>query len=147
MDSKEAGVGLHDLRRDVASWCRDKGVRLCVLFGSRATDRARPRSDVDLALWPAEPGSVPTARVRLDWLSELTSLSRAEVNLVVVTPRLDPVLGREIARDGRVLYEAEEHTWEWERLRLWQLFQDARPFLALEREDLGRYAKEVGRGA
>ena len=147
MVSEEADAKFRDLRQRVAPWCREKSVRLCVLFGSQATGRARSGSDVDLALWPSEAGSVPPARTRLDWLGELTGRLDAEVNLVVVTPELDPVLGREIARDGRPLFEAEENVWAWERLRLWQLFQDARPFLARQREDLRRYAEEVGRGA
>ena len=147
MASEEVEMDLRDLRPALVPWCREKAMRLCVLFGSHATGRARSGSDVDLAVWPSEPGSVPSARTRLDSLGELTVLLGTEVNLVVVTPGLDPVLGREIARDGRVHFEAEENLWAWERLRLWQLFQDARPFLARQREDLRRYAEEVGRGA
>ena len=72
-----------------------------------------------------------------------TLLLKPDVNLVVVTPELDPVLGREISRDGRVLYDAEENVWAWERLRLWQLYNDALPFLRRQKEDLRRYAEEV----
>lgn len=138
---------IRKLRQELVPWCLEKGIRLAVLFGSRATGRARAGSDVDLAVWPAEPGSVPPAKTRLDWLGELTVRLDADVNLVAVTPRLDQVLGREIARDGRVLYEAEENLWAWERLRLVQLFNDALPFLTRQREALRRYAEEVRRGA
>jgi predicted nucleotidyltransferase len=136
-----------ELQRIVTEWCREEEIRLCLLFGSRATGRAHAGSDVDLAVWPAVPGSVPDARTRIDWIGELTLRIEPEVNLVVVTPELDPVLGMEIARHGRVLYESEENLWAWERLRLWHLFNDALPFLKRQREDLRRYAEEVGRGA
>lgn len=136
-----------DLERAITRWCRERGLRLAVLFGSRATGKARPGSDVDLAVWPMPPGAVPPPETRLDWLGELAALLDAEVNVVIVTPELDPVLGREIARDARVLYESEENLWAWERLRLVQLFRDAQPFLRRQREALRRYAEEVDRGA
>lgn len=135
-----------ELQRIVTDWCREAGVRLCLLFGSRATGRAHAGSDVDLAAWPAVPGSIPGARTRMDWIGELTLRIEPDVNLVVVTPELDPVLGMEIARHGRVLYESEENLWAWERLRLWHLFNDALPFLRRQREDLRRYAEAVARG-
>lgn len=138
-------VLLRELRETLPPWCRERELRLCVLFGSRATGRARPGSDVDLAVWPSPPGARPSGRQKLDWIGDLTLLLEPEVNLVVVSPELDPVLGREISRDGRVLYEAEENVWAWERLRLWQLYNDALPFLRRQKEDLRRYAEEVGR--
>lgn len=139
---------LRELREKLPPWCRERGLRLCVLFGSRATGRARPGSDVDLAVWPSPPGARPSGREKLDWIGDLTLLLEPDANLVVVTPELDPVLGREISRDGRVLYEAEENLWAWERLRLWQLYNDALPFLRRQKEDLRRYAEEVrSRGA
>jgi hypothetical protein len=69
------------------------------------------------------------------------------VQLVLVTSRLDPVLGFEIARDGRPLYEAERGTWVAQRLRLWHAYQDARPFLDLARRRLREFVAEVRPGA
>lgn len=153
-----AGEGLSELSGALSGWCRDEGVRLCVLFGSRATGRARPGSDLDLAVWPPlrvrgrrAPGPAPEPRERLRWMRELQRLvdrtlsERPELNLVIVTGSLDPVLGREISRDGVVLFEAEENLWDWERLRLFQLFNDARPFLRAQRGELRRFAEEVRR--
>jgi predicted nucleotidyltransferase len=37
---------------ELAEWCGKRPLRLCVLFGSQATGKAHPRSDVDLAIWP-----------------------------------------------------------------------------------------------
>lgn len=129
-----------------------------MLFGSRATGRARSGSDLDLAVWPPlrsrdrkSRRDAPAPRERLRWMREVQRLvdralpERPELNLVIVTPGLDPVLGREICRDGVVLFEAEENLWDWERLRLFQLFNDARPFLRAQREELRRFADEVRR--
>jgi predicted nucleotidyltransferase len=149
------------LAEALAGWCREEDVRLCVLFGSRSTGKAHPRSDLDLAVWPplsprqsrarGARREAPAPRERLRWMREVQRLvdrtlaERPELNLVIVTGRLDPVLGREIARDGTVLFEAEENLWNWERLRLFQLFNDARPFLRAQREEIRRYAEEIRR--
>ncbi len=153
MDGKTKRVDIDSLRRVVEPWCAQTGARLCVLFGSQATGRARVGSDLDLAAWPSPPGSVPDPDTQLTWWRDVQSAvdhlvhhlveAKPEVNLVIVTPRLDPVLGREIARDGLVLFESEENLWHWERLRLIQLFRDALPFIRAERESLRRYAEEV----
>ena len=78
-------------------------VEKAVLFGSRASGRARPDSDVDVGIEPADPLLPPSAE--LDLAARLSSASGAEVDLV----RLDqdaPLLGRKIARVGVCLLEA-----------------------------------------
>ncbi len=127
----------------IAGWCRAHGIELALLFGSRARGEGRPDSDYDLAIWsPVE----PTPAERLQWASDLAATAGAEVQLVLVTPALDPVLGMQIAREGRVLVEASPGRAVSERVRLWQLFQDSRPFLERARRELARYAREVRDG-
>lgn len=137
--------GVDHIRERIIPWCREHGVRLAVLFGSLATGRERPESDIDLAVWPAEPGRLPDPEERLRWIGEVQRLLDRDVSLVVVSPRLDPVLGFEIVRQGRVLYESEANVWAWERLRLWQLYCDSAPFRRLQRENLHAYAEEIRR--
>lgn len=142
------GVGQVDqeMIAEIQRWCTDRRIRLCVLFGSQATGRTRADSDVDLALWP---GVDPEPLALLKWVGELERLVGRAVSIVLVTPRLDPVLGREIGRDGIVLYMADSdpELWIKERLRLWHLYNDALPFLRRQREALLAYAEEVRRGA
>lgn len=133
-----------DLAGTVASWCRSRPVRLCVLYGSRARRQERPASDLDLALW-ASPLPVPVER--LTWRRELAEVTRLPVQLVFITPDLDPVLGNQIAREGRVLYQEEPDAWPRERLRLWQLYQDSLPFLRASRRRLRGVAEKVRGGA
>lgn len=117
-------------------------MRLGVLFGSQATGQAHSRSDVDLAIWPAESLSTPT---RLRWISELENLLGREVNLVLVSADLDPVLGMEIVRHGRLIYEREPELWHHHRAQLWHPYNDSLPFLRAARQRLREFAEEVRR--
>jgi predicted nucleotidyltransferase len=99
----------------VHAWCEDKPVRLCVLFGSQATQETHLHSDVDLAVWPVA-SLAPLEK--LQWIVELEMLLDQSVSLVLVSPELDPVLGFEIVKNGRVIFEQESEFWFRERSRL-----------------------------
>ncbi len=128
----------------IEKWCRERPLRLCVLFGSQATGKAHDKSDVDLALWLAE-SMAPMTKVH--WLVELERLLDKEVNLVIVTPDLDPVLGFEIVRDGRLFYERTPDSWRKARSQLWHTYNDSLPFRRAAREQLRQYAEEIRRGS
>ena len=125
-------------------WCQKQPVRLCVLFGSQATGQTHAHSDVDLAIWPAEPLSTPT---RLRWVRELETMLNKDVNLVLVSADLDPVLGMEIYRHGRLIFEREPELWFHHRLQLWHVYNDSLPFLRAARQRLHEFAEEVRYGS
>jgi predicted nucleotidyltransferase len=127
----------------LAAWCRERQIRLCLLYGSRATGKARPDSDWDLAIWA--PPTPPLER--LAWYNEVANLFDQEVQILFVSRDTDPVLGMELVRHGRVLFEAEPHLWANERLRLWHVFNDHLPLLQAEREQMRRRAEASRRGA
>jgi predicted nucleotidyltransferase len=77
-------------------------LRLAVVFGSRATGRARSGSDLDVGFWPLDP-ELPL-RDELALASALSAESGMEVDLVRLD-REDPLLGREVARTGVCVYE------------------------------------------
>ena len=134
-----------DLRRITKSmydWCRGRPVQLCVLFGSQASAITHPRSDVDLALWPVHP--VPSL-IKLRWLRELETALAQDVSLVLVSPDLDPVLGFEIVRQGRLIFEAEPGLWMARRAQLWHVYNDSLPFRRAARQRLREFAEEVRR--
>lgn len=137
------GQAVERIRERIVPWCRRQGVRLAVLFGSLATGRAGSESDIDLAVWPPVAGQLPEPEERLRWIGELQRLFNREISLVLVSPTLDPVLGFEIVRQGRVLYETEPNVWAWERLRLWQLYCDSEPFRRRQKKNLHAYAEEA----
>ncbi len=126
----------------VHNWCQTRPVRLCVLFGSQATGLTHPASDVDLAVWPAEP---PDSRAKLRWLVELQNLLDKEVSLALVSPDLDPVLGMEIVRNGRVIFAVDPELWSKERAHLWHAYNDSLPFRRAAREQLRQFAEEIRR--
>ncbi len=111
--------------RPVQAWCESQPVRLCVLFGSQATGKTHAHSDVDLAVWPSEPLA---STQKLQWVTDLTRLVGSEVSLVIVSPELDPVLGFEIVKNGRLLFQREPELWLKERSRLWHAYNDSLPF-------------------
>lgn len=128
----------------IADWCGKRPVKLCVLFGSQATGRQRPDSDVDLAVWPAE---MPSAQIKLAWLRELETLLDKPVSLALVSADLDPVLGFEIVRNGRLIYEQQLELWFKHRSQLWFAYTDSLPFRQAAQKQLQRFAKEVQHGS
>jgi len=139
-----ATESLSDIVKPLQHWCQQSPVNLCVLFGSQATGRARPGSDVDIALWPIEE---PSPQLKLCWLGQLQSRLNKEVSLVFVLPGLDPVLGIEIYRHGQLVYQAKPELWFHHRLQLWHRYNDSLPFLRLARQRLRQFAKEVKHGS
>jgi uncharacterized protein len=137
-------TNLGEQLKRIADWCRRHPVRLCVLFGSQATGKAHADSDIDLALWPGEPLAT---RQKLRWVRELSDLVDQEVNVVFVSPALDPVLGFEIVRDGRLIFEVEPGLWAHLRSQLWHAYNDSLPFRRGAQEQLRQFVKEVRRGA
>ena len=115
---------------------------VCCLAHARG--QARPNSDYDLALKPGHP---PAPLDRVAWQVEIENLLGADVSLVLLTPTTDPVLGWEIARDGKLLYERDRGLWMVERARLWHLYNDALPFRRALAGSLRSYAEEVRHGA
>lgn len=95
---------MHDRLR--AALARVPSVSVALLFGSRARGRARPDSDIDIAILPAPEG---LSTVDEDQLAlELERAAGLPVDLV----RLDsaaPSLRWRVARDGVVLYSHPPH--------------------------------------
>lgn len=85
---------------------------LAVLFGSRATGRARPDSDVDIAIVPADASLALGLELAL--AARLSSALAREVDLVRLD-RASTLLRWQIARDGILLLA--EPGWEWVRFR------------------------------
>lgn len=96
-------------------------------------------SDVDLAVWPTAPAS---SIQKLEWVTELQNLLDTDVSLVVVSPDLDPVLGFEIVRHGRLLCQRQPELWLKERSRLWHAYNDSLPFRRAAYKQLQQFVKE-----
>ena len=122
------------------TWCASQPIQLCVLFGSQATGRARPDSDVDIAVWPSEPFD---PWQKLVWIGQLENLLQREVSLVIVTHKLDPLLGYEITKHGRLLYEPIPDKWAKERLYWWHQYNDTARLRRAAEQIVRNFAAEV----
>lgn len=80
-------------------------VLVAYLFGSRATEAARPRSDVDVAVLTT--GSLPVVR-RMELTADLQdAVPGRRVDLVVLASA-PPALGYRVLRDGVLLLVRDE---------------------------------------
>lgn len=109
-------------------------VRLAILFGSRATDRATAASDIDLAVATDQ---VMDARAKIDLIEAIADVFGLPVDLVDLRRVGEPLLGR-ILRHGRRLVECD-------RALLAELYKrhmfDSADFLPYRRRILGERRK------
>lgn len=99
MDLKEQII--HEIKTLASQYPIEK----VVLFGSRARGDNQSRSDIDLAVFPAsnflQEGEFFCKMDELDTL--------LKIDLVFVTPELDPRLLQIIHQEGVVLYDTKAH--------------------------------------
>ena len=114
------------IRAALAEVCRELPVRLVVLFGSQADGRARPDSDVDVAVQLAD---------RRDWAALgsvgalLERLLQCELDVVPLNGA-GPALLVNVAEDGVPLFEAAEGDWARFRATAYRVYEDAAPVRA-----------------
>lgn len=132
----ESDLSVEPLRR----WAEDAGCRLVVVFGSRASGRSGPMSDLDVAVDFSE---MPEPLRRLRIAGEIQDRLEADrADVVFLHPGTDPVLRFEIFRHGRPVHEEESGLFVREKVRALKLYQDALPFRRLRKRTLRRLAEE-----
>lgn len=77
----------------------EPSVELAILYGSYASGRVGPESDVDVAVAFAHPLSF---QEKLDWVAKLSSVVKREVDLVDLRTANGPILGQILSR-GKIL--------------------------------------------
>lgn len=90
-----------ELKIEIAALAHRAGAKRVVLFGSRARNEERPRSDIDLAVF-----GLPQQMedMFLDGIDELPTLLKFDV--VLIDDRTSADLLDEIRRDEVVIYES-----------------------------------------
>jgi len=90
-----------ELKIEIAALAHRAGAKRVVLFGSRARNEERPRSDIDLAVF-----GLPQQMedMFLDGIDELPTLLKFDV--VLIDDRTSADLLAEIRRDEVVIYES-----------------------------------------
>jgi predicted nucleotidyltransferase len=105
-------------------------VEVLALFGSFATDRERPESDVDLYV-RLRPGARWDLETRLALAAEASRICRREVDLVVEDEGTSVILRREVAVRGRPLFEAHRGAWADLRASAVLAYLDLEPYMRL----------------
>ena len=97
--------GVMSWETDLEPCCVDHGVRLAILFGSRAHGTARGDSDVDVAVWL---DTLPSLSAEASLSGALRKvLGARSLDLVVLNRALSTTLRREIVKGGHVLYDRD----------------------------------------
>ena len=117
---------------------RRDSVRLIVLFGSQASGRTHPGSDVDVAVW-TEHSLSPAQRTRL-WI-DLSALFQTDIDLTLLN-RAEPLLLNQVATKSRLLYESKRGAWLDFKGYAFRYYQDSQKY----RDDLTRYLWRELRG-
>jgi len=104
---------------------------LAVLFGSRASGSPRPSSDFDVGILPRD--GAFSLRQELELAALLSGSVGHEVD-VVRLDRDDPLLGREVARAGICLFEAQAGAFAAYRATAMSLWIDFEETIAPHRE-------------
>jgi predicted nucleotidyltransferase len=97
---------------------------IIVLFGSHAKGSAYDTSDVDIALVPR--GTLSWSE-RLELISQIVALCDDRASVVFISSATDPVLGDEIRKDGKLLYEEKAGIWLELQIKLLHKFIDTAP--------------------
>lgn len=91
------------LRKVAALFAADPEIVFSFLFGSQATGRVSPLSDVDLAVYQGPDAATAPWPKKLALLDEVTGILQAEKVDLVVLNEAPPELAYRVLREGRLL--------------------------------------------
>ncbi len=97
-------IKIPDIKLLPAIFANYAGIRAVYLFGSQASGKTHPESDLDLAIVPA---NATVREQKVDILTDLARHGFIQVDLVFLDT-VDVVLKFEAVRQNRVLYCAED---------------------------------------
>ncbi len=116
------------------------------LFGSLASDRADPRSDVDIAVLFADfsdPLAVGDRQLQL--IGELGQFTDRELDVVILNTA-PPTLQHQVLRYGRLLCERDRGARVEFEVRAGKIYADLKPMYDFHTHDLLHKIREVGLG-
>lgn len=105
-----------DKKTHIAELARKHNLEFVALFGSQATGRLHPKSDIDIAVISRE----PINRLRL--MTEFSDIFECADVEVVNLSNVSPTLMREVVQNGKLLYEKEKGAflkWKLYAIREW----------------------------
>jgi predicted nucleotidyltransferase len=116
------------------------------LFGSYATGKARPESDVDVAVLLSGTDEMERFERRLRLMGEVEeALGRRPADVVVLNDA-PPLLAHQVLRNGRLIFERDRTARVEFEVRAGQVYTDLVPMRQFFREALFHEVKEAGLG-
>jgi predicted nucleotidyltransferase len=95
-----------ELQDNLVYWAENRGdIDLMIIFGSRAKDRQRPDSDLDLGIWRSSKWSVNFHR---ECVEQITSFLPTAIDLIDLS-KIDGPLLQEILCNGKKIYQQQDH--------------------------------------
>ena len=107
----------------IEKYCRDNDIDLLIVFGSYATGRVRPSSDLDIALLFKNRSR---HKDKLKLIFELEGIFEKQVDLVILTPLTDPLLRYEIFFSGVPIFKRNETIFDEGKLHAWKMYVDTK---------------------
>ena len=94
---------MEQIYQQLAALARRHSARRLVLFGSRVRGDNHPHSDIDLAVY-----GMPQAARGAFWLEAEELPTLLKLDIVHVSPGMDPAFLKNIVKDGVTLYAAKD---------------------------------------
>lgn len=117
--------------------CRQRGIRLLILFGSQATGKATEHSDTDLAVSLELAPSWEEFCLLAENIERVLHI-RGRLDLVVLNTLSSTTLGREIVRSAKVLYDCDGEQYAAFATKAMKEYADFEPFRRLRQAVLAR---------
>ena len=125
---------------EISRFCKQNNIELLILFGSHASGKIRPSSDVDVAIKFTESAEIS----KLELIYKLDDLfDGKDIDLVILTTDIDPLLLHEVFSNGRLLYEENPGIFDKEKLRAWKLYLDTEKCREMQRKYLKEFVERV----
>ncbi len=124
----------------IKSFCEENDIELLIIFGSQASGKITPVSDIDVAVKLAK--GVEASKLEL--IYQLDSLLNGkDIDLVILTDNTDPLLLYEIFSNGKLLYEKSPGIFDAGRLRAWKLYIDTEKLRMVQKKYLKEFVERV----
>lgn len=129
-------MNIEAVKPEITQIAEKYGLDFVVLFGSQATGKTHPKSDVDIGVISRGKFDILKLMVDMDRV-----LGRDDVTVVDLS-RASPTLMRSVVVDGKLLYEREQAMflkWKYYAIKVWM---DTDWLRALGRKKLIEWARQ-----
>jgi len=113
------------------------------LFGSHAADRARPSSDVDIAVVLRRADKQMRFERRLQLMTALSDTCGCDADVIVLDDA-SPILQHQVLKHGQRIYERDRQARVEFEVRAGKVYADLKPMYDLHTDELLQTIKEVG---